>query len=67
MTLSSTSFDAIEHKLDRLLAITNSLRAENEALRARVGVLESEKAALDNTIDITRERLEALRDRLPTT
>lgn len=67
MNISSDSFDAIERKLDQLLSIMNSLRAENETLRLRIDALENEKAALDNTIDITRERLEALRDRLPTT
>lgn len=66
MNISPDSLDAIERKLDQLLAIMNSLRAENETLRARVGALESEKAALDHTIGLTRERLEALRDRLPT-
>lgn len=67
MNISPDSFDAIERKLDQLLAIMGSLRTENETLRARVDALETEKAALDNTIDITRTRLEALRDRLPTT
>lgn len=66
MNISPDSFDVIERKLDQLLAVMNSLRAENEVLRTRIGALENEKAALDNTIDVTRERLEALRDRLPT-
>lgn len=66
MNLSPDSIDVIERKLDQLLSVMNSLRAENETLRARVGALESEKTALDRTIDVTRERLEALRDRLPT-
>jgi phage shock protein A len=42
-----------------------SLRTENQALRAHVTGLETEKAALAQKIDITRDRLEALMTRLP--
>lgn len=65
MNVSPDSFDALERKLDRLLAIMGSLRAENETLRLRVSTLENEKVVLGNTIAVARERLEALRDRLP--
>lgn len=61
----TSSLDSVERKLDQLLAIMNSLRAENEMLRLRAAELEAEKSALDNKIIMACERLEALRDRLP--
>jgi len=59
------SLDQLEHKVDQMVAICASLRSENEDLRAQVASLETEKAALANKIDVTRERLEGLMSRLP--
>lgn len=61
----SDPFTALEHKLDRLLALMDNLRLENEMLRARVKILESEKTALGQKIETTCARLETLRDQLP--
>ncbi|MFZ2627636.1 MAG: hypothetical protein WAX67_02005 [Rugosibacter sp.] len=61
----NSSLDAVERKLDQLLTIMHSLRAENEKLRLRAAGLESEKTILNSKISTARERLEALRDRLP--
>jgi len=61
----SVSLDHLEHKVDQILAVCASLRSENQALRAHLASLETEKAALAQKIDITRERLEALMTRLP--
>lgn len=60
-----SSLDSFERKIDQLLAITQSLRDENEMLRLRVISLEAEKTALNDKITITCERLAALRDQLP--
>jgi cell division septum initiation protein DivIVA len=61
----NSSLDAVERKLDQLLTIMHGLRAENEKLRLRAASLESEKTILSSKISAARERLEALRDRLP--
>ena len=61
----NSSLDAVERKLDQLLTIMHSLRAENEKLRLRAASLETEKSILNSKISTARERLEALRDRLP--
>lgn len=55
----------LEKKLDQLLAYCEGLCAENRALRQRVAELEDERQDLLDKIDSTRERLEALVDRLP--
>lgn len=61
----NSSLDAVERKLDQLLTIMHSLRAENEKLRLRAASLESEKTILSSKVSAACERLEALRDRLP--
>jgi cell division protein ZapB len=61
----SVSLDQLEHKVEQILAVCNSLRGENQDLRAHVAGLEAEKAALAAKIDVTRQRLEALMERLP--
>lgn len=64
-SLMMSSLDSFERKIDQLLAITQSLRDENDMLRLRVASLEAEKSALNNKIIVTCERLAALRDQLP--
>jgi cell division protein ZapB len=61
----SVSLDHLERKVEQIVAVCSSLRRENQALRAHIAGLEGEKATLTRTIDITRERLEALITRLP--
>ena len=61
----SISLEQLEHKVEQILAVCGSLRSENQDLRAHVAGLEAEKAALAAKIDITRQRLEALMERLP--
>jgi uncharacterized protein (TIGR02449 family) len=63
----SDSLDAIEQKLDHLLAAMQRLRSENASLQLRVAALETEKSILAGKIGAARERLAALRDRLPET
>ena len=61
----SISLEQLEHKVEQILAVCGSLRSENQDLRAHVAGLEAEKAALAAKIDTTRQRLEALMERLP--
>ena len=59
------SLDALERKVEQIVAVCASLRGENQTLRAHVAGLEAEKAALARKVDIARERLEGLMARLP--
>ena len=61
----SISLDQLERKVDQMVEICASLRNENQDLRACVASLEAEKSALSKKIDVTRERLEGLMERLP--
>jgi cell division protein ZapB len=61
----SVSLDQLEHKVEQILAVCNSLRGENQDLRAHVAGLEAENAALATKIEVTRQRLETLMERLP--
>jgi cell division protein ZapB len=58
-------FSSIEQKVEKVVAFCHALREENRVLRGRIAGLESEKLALAEKIDTTRERLEALMTRLP--
>lgn len=55
----------VEHKVEQVVAVCQSLRDENRKLRERIAGLEVEKQALSTKIDTTCERLEALMSRLP--
>ena len=61
----NVSLDSLERKVDQIVAVCASLRGENQALRAHVAGLESEKAALAQKVELARERLESLMARLP--
>ncbi len=61
----SISLDALEQRIDQLLSMCGSLRAENETLRVHVASLDAEKLALTKKIELTATRLEALVEHLP--
>lgn len=61
----SIALDPLENRVDQLLSLCGSLRAENEDLRSRVAGLEADKAALKKKIDVTASRLENLMEHLP--
>jgi uncharacterized protein (TIGR02449 family) len=65
LTGMTFSFDSFERKLDQLIGTCARLRTDNQTLQARIADLEAEKSALENKIDVTRTRLEALMARLP--
>ena len=47
----NVSLDALERKVDQIVAVCASLRGENQALRAHVAGLEAEKAALAQKVE----------------
>lgn len=61
----NVSLDALERKVEQVVAVCASLRGENQALRAHVAGLEAEKTALTKKIELARARLESLLARLP--
>ena len=56
---------SLEQKVEQIVALCESLRAENHRLRDRVGALEGEKQALAERMTTARTRLEGLMDKLP--
>lgn len=56
----------LEHKLDQILAMCQSLRTENHDLRARVARIESERRRLSDKLETACARLEALLEKVPT-
>jgi len=57
--------DSLHGKVEQVLAMCQSLRSENLALRGRVAGLEGENKQLAEKITSARQRLEALMSRLP--
>jgi cell division protein ZapB len=57
--------DTLDSKVEQVLALCQSLRSENHALRNRVAGLEGENRQLADKISSARQRLEALVTRLP--
>ncbi|MDP2170605.1 MAG: hypothetical protein Q8J96_09305 [Rhodocyclaceae bacterium] len=58
-------FGGLENKVTQVIALCDSLRAENQRLRTLVDTLENEKADLAARMATARTRLEGLMDRLP--
>ena len=61
----NTQLDVLEAKIDRVVALVEQLRAENDALRQQIEQAEAERLHLRETMTAARERLEALVERLP--
>ncbi|MFN3884009.1 MAG: hypothetical protein ACK4Q4_04530 [Rhodocyclaceae bacterium] len=56
---------SLERKVEQIIALCETLRAENRQLRERVGALENEKRGLIERMTLARVRLEGLIDKLP--
>lgn len=61
----NTELDALEAKIEQVVALVNQLRAENEVLKNQIAAAESERLHLRQTMTVARERLEVLMDKLP--
>jgi cell division protein ZapB len=57
--------DALEAKIEQVVALIDQLRAENEVLKNQIAAAEAERLHLRQTVTLARERLELLVDRLP--
>jgi uncharacterized protein (TIGR02449 family) len=63
----TTELDALESKVNRLIEALKRLQAENDNLRDRLRVSETERLRLQESIKAARQRLEALLPHLPGT
>lgn len=61
----NTELEALEAKIEQVVALVHQLRAENEVLKNQVAAAESERLQLHQTMTAARERLEGLMDKLP--
>ena len=61
----NTELDALETKIEQVVALVHQLRAENEVLKNQIAAAESERLQLRQTMTAARERLEGLMDKLP--
>ncbi|MEY2632653.1 MAG: hypothetical protein RIR00_1307 [Pseudomonadota bacterium] len=57
--------NTLEARIDQAVNLIAALRAENSALRAQLAAGESESRELRQKINVARERLEGLLERLP--
>jgi FtsZ-binding cell division protein ZapB len=57
--------DALEAKIEQVVALIHHLHAENEVLKNQIAAAEAERLHLRQTVTLARERLELLVDRLP--
>ena len=61
----NTELDALEAKIEQVVALVHQLRAENEVLKNQMTAAEAERMQLRQTMTAARERLEGLMDKLP--
>ena len=61
----NTELDALENKIEQVVALVHQLRTENEVLKNQMAAAEAERLHLRQTMTVARERLEGLMDKLP--
>lgn len=61
----NTELEALEAKIEQVVALVYQLRAENEVLKNQIAAAEVERLHLRQTMTAARERLEGLMDKLP--
>lgn len=61
----TTELDALEGKIDQVLALCRTLREQNRDLRRQLAGLDADHRALQGRMDAARGRLENLVTRLP--
>ncbi len=57
--------EALEAKIEGVVALVHQLRAENEVLRNQIAAAEAERLQLRQKMTVARERLELLMGKLP--
>ena len=57
--------EALEAKVEEVVALVHQLRAENEVLRNQIAAAEAERLQLRQKMTVARERLELLMGKLP--
>ena len=61
----NSEFEALEAKIDQVVALVHQLGAENVAVKNQIATAEAERLHLRSTMTAARERLEGLMDKLP--
>ncbi|MBS1190839.1 MAG: hypothetical protein H6R10_2631 [Rhodocyclaceae bacterium] len=61
----NTELEALETKVEEIIALVHKLRAENDALRNLVADAEAERLQLRQNMTAARERLEGLLEKIP--
>ena len=61
----NTELEALEAKIEQVVALVHQLRAENEVLKNQMVAAEAERLHLRQTMTVARERLEGMMDKLP--
>ena len=61
----NTEIEALEGKIEQVVALVLQLRAENDVLKNQIAAAESERLHLRQTMTSARERIEVLMDKLP--
>ena len=61
----NSELEALEGKVEQVVALVQQLRAENEVLKNQMAAAEVERLHLRQTMTAARERLEGLMDKLP--
>lgn len=61
----NSEFEALEVRIDQVIALVHQLRAENEVLKNQMAAAEVERLHLRATIKTARERIEGLVDTMP--
>jgi outer membrane murein-binding lipoprotein Lpp len=61
----NSELEALEAKIEQVVALVHQLRAENDVLKNQMVAAESERLHLRQTMTAARERLEGLMDKIP--
>ena len=61
----NSELEALEAKIEQVVALVHQLRAENVVLKNQMAAAESERLHLRQTMTAARERLEGLMDKIP--
>ena len=65
MRAMNKHLEALETKIEQVVALVHHLRAENEVLKNQMAAAEAERLHLRQTLTAARERLEGLMDKIP--